>query len=42
MLNDLDLPSLQQPRKFNKLVLLFKIAGGMVSAINSCDYLTTP
>ena len=40
MLNDLDLPSLQQPREFNKLVFLFKIAGGMVSAINSRDYLT--
>ena len=40
MLNDLDLPSLQQRREFNKLVFLFKIAGGMVPAINSCDYLT--
>ena len=35
MLNDLDLPSLQQRREFNKLVFLFKIAGGMVPAINS-------
>ena len=40
MLNDLELPSLQQRREFNKLVFLFKIAGGMVPAINSCDYLT--
>ena len=41
MLNDLDLPSLQQRREFNKLVFLFKIAGGMVLAINPCDYLTS-
>ena len=41
MLNDLDLPSLQQRREFNKLVFLFKIAGGMVPAINHCDYLTS-
>ena len=41
MLNDLDLPSLQQRREFNKLVFLFKIAGGMVRAINPCDYLTS-
>ena len=34
MLNDLDLPSLQQCREFNKLVFLVKIAGGMVPAIN--------
>ena len=40
MLNDLDLPSLQQRREFNKLVFLFKIAEGMVPAINSCAYLT--
>ena len=40
MLNDLELSSLQQRREFNKLVFLFKIAGGMVPAINSCDYLT--
>ena len=40
MLNDLELPSLQQRREFNKFVFLFKIAGGMVPAINSCDYLT--
>ena len=39
MLRDLELPSLQQRRKFNKLVFLFKIAGGMVPAINSEDYL---
>ena len=41
MLNDLDLPSLQQRREFDKLVFLFKIAGGMVPAINPCDYLTS-
>ena len=41
MLNDLDLLSLQQHREFNKLVFLFKIAGGMVPAINPCDYLTS-
>ena len=40
MLNDLDLPSLQQRREFNKLVFLFKIAEGMVPAINLCAYLT--
>ena len=39
MLRDLELPSLQQRREFNKLVFLFKIAGGMVPAINSEDYL---
>ena len=39
MLKDLVLPSLQQRREFNKLVFLFKIAGGMVPAINSDDYL---
>ena len=39
MLRDLELPSLQQRHKFNKLVFLFKIAGGMVPAINSEDYL---
>ena len=39
MLRDLELPSLQQPREFNKLVFLFKIARGMVPAINSEDYL---
>ena len=37
MLKDLELPSLQQRREFNKLVFLFKIAGCMVLAINS-DY----
>ena len=41
MLNDLDLPSLQQRREFNKLVFLFKIARGMVQAINPRDYLTS-
>ena len=39
ILRDLDLPSLQQRREFNKLVFLFKIAGGMVPAINPEDYL---
>ena len=39
MLRDLELPSLQQRREFNKLVFLFKIAGGLVPAINSEDYL---
>ena len=39
MLRDLELPSLQQVREFNKLVFLFKIAGCMVPAINSEDYL---
>ena len=39
MLRDLELPSLQQRREFNKLVFLFKIAGAMVMAINSEDYL---
>ena len=38
MLRDLELPSLQQRREFNKLVFLFKTAGGMVPAINSEDY----
>ena len=40
ILNDLDLTSLQQRREFSKLVFLLKIAGGMVPAINSCNYLT--
>ena len=39
MLRDLELPSLQQRREFNKLVFLFKIARGMVPSINSEDYL---
>ena len=39
ILRDLELPSLQQRREFNKLVFLFKLAGGMVTAINSEDYL---
>ena len=39
MLRDLELPSLQQRGQFNKLVFLIKIAGGMVPAINSEDYL---
>ena len=41
MLNNLDLPNLQQRREFNKLVFLIKIAGSMVPAINPCDYLTS-
>ena len=42
MLNDLELPtSLQQRRKFNKPAFLFKIAWGMVPAINSCDFLAS-
>ena len=39
MLKYLELASLQQRRKFNKLVFLFKIAGSMVPAINSDEYL---
>ena len=39
MLRDLELPNLQQRRELNKLVFLFKIAGFMVPAINSEDYL---
>ena len=42
MLNDLDLSGLQQRSEFNKLVSLFKVAVGMVPAINSCDYLAPP
>ena len=39
MLRDLELPSLQQRRECNILVFLFKIAGGMMPAINSEDCL---
>ena len=40
MLNDLDLSYLQQRRGINKLVFLFKIAGGMGPTINLCDNYT--
>ena len=39
ILRNLILPSLQQRREVNKLVFLLKEAEGMVSAINSEDYL---
>ena len=39
MLRDLELPSLQQRREFNKLVFFVQNAGAMVPAINLEDYL---
>ena len=41
MPRDLQLPSLQQRREFSKLVFLFKIAEGMLPAINS-EYFIKP
>ena len=39
MLQELDLPTLQQRRKVNRLTYLYKIVGGMVPAVDTCEYL---
>ena len=40
MLNDLDLPSLEQRRRDNRLCFMYKISKGLVPAIPSTEYLT--
>ena len=41
MLQDLDLPTLQHRREFNRVVYLYKIVGGMVPAIDTYDFLVS-
>ncbi|KAH3710318.1 hypothetical protein DPMN_069793 [Dreissena polymorpha] len=41
MLNTLKLNTLQDRRVYNRLVMLYKIAGGMVPAVDPDEYLTS-
>ena len=41
MLQDLELPTLQHRREFNRVVYLYKIVGGMVPAIDTYDFLVS-